>query len=151
MKPIPNQYRTGECFFCGLNNPIGLKLDFFESETEPPEVVLNWHAASKFRGFGDILHGGIQSGIFDEIMGWATIHFMQQAGVTIDLQVKFLRPVYVDRDIEARCRIASRNGSRICLEAEISQDGKVCTSATGSYLLMEKGKFEKLIQPDNKN
>ena len=44
MKPIPNPYRTGECFFCGEQNPIGLRLDFFESETEPREVVLNWHA-----------------------------------------------------------------------------------------------------------
>ncbi|MBI5252727.1 MAG: PaaI family thioesterase [Desulfomonile tiedjei] len=95
-----------------------------------------------------ILHGGIQSGIFDEIMGWATTHFTRQTGVTTELQIKFLRPVYVNRQIEARCRIASRNGDKVHLEAEISQNGEVCTRSLGIYLLLEPERFDRLIHSE---
>ncbi len=148
MKPIPNPYRTGECFFCGDQNPIGLRLDFLESDTEPREVVLNWHVSPKFKGFGNILHGGIQSGIFDEIMGWATVHFTKGTGVTTELMIKFLRPVYVNEHIEARCRIAFREDDKVHLEAEISQRGEVCTRASGIYVLLDREKFDRLIHPD---
>jgi hypothetical protein len=33
---------------------------------------------------GRILHGGIQSGLFDEIMGWTAMHVTKQVGVTRD-------------------------------------------------------------------
>ncbi len=148
MRPIPNPFRTRECFFCGEQNPVGLRLDFFESETDPKEVLLNWHVSPMFKGFGRILHGGIQSGIFDEIMGWATIHFTRQVGVTTELCVRFLRPVYVNEDLEARCRIASRSGDKVYLEAEISQAGEIRTSASGTYLLLERERFDRLISQE---
>lgn len=146
MKPIPNPYRTPECFFCGDENPVGLRLNFFESESEPKELILKWHVSPVFKGFGTILHGGIQSGIFDEIMGWTTTHLAKGTGVTTDLQIKFLRPVYVNEDIEARCRIASREGDKVHLEAEISQAGEVCTRGLGVYLILDSARFDDLIK-----
>ncbi|MGO9567817.1 MAG: PaaI family thioesterase [Desulfomonilaceae bacterium] len=146
MKPIPNPYRTGQCFFCGHDNPIGLKLTFYETETEPREVVLHWKASPTFSGFGKILHGGIQSGLFDEIMGWATVQFTQEAGVTTGLQIQFLKPVYVGQEIEVRCRIESQGGPKIHLAAEIRNEvGEICTRATGTYLLMDGEKFDHLV------
>ena len=148
MKPIPNPYGAGQCFFCGDLNPIGLKLTFQETQTEPREVVSRWKASPMFAGLGRILHGGIQSGLFDEIMGWATHHLAQQSGVTTALNVQFFRPVYVDQEIEVRCRIESQEGSKIHLVAEIrNESGNVCTRATGTYLLMDQSKFDRLIEP----
>ena len=148
MKPLPNPYRTGKCFFCGENNPIGLKLTFHETETEPRELVLQWEASPLYAGFGSILHGGIQSGLFDEIMGWTTHHMTRQMDVTASLQVQFIRPVYVEQKIEVRCRIESRNGDKIHLAAEINdQRGQICTKATGTYFLVDLDKFEKLVEP----
>jgi acyl-coenzyme A thioesterase PaaI-like protein len=148
MKPIRNPYRTPGCFFCGEENPVGLRLNFFESESEPKEVILKWHASPIFKGFGTILHGGIQSGIFDEIMGWTTTHLAEGNGVTTDLQIKFLRPVYVNEVIEARCRIASREGDKVHLEAEISQGGKLCTRGSGIYLILDPAKFDDIIKDE---
>ena len=148
MKPIPNPYGAGHCFFCGQLNPIGLKLVFHETQTEPGEVISRWKASPMFAGLGRILHGGIQSGLFDEIMGWATHHFSRQSGVTTALHVQFVRPVYVEQEIEVRCRIESQEGSKIHLAAEIrNESGKVCARANGTYLLMEQKKFDRLIEP----
>jgi acyl-coenzyme A thioesterase PaaI-like protein len=147
MKPIPNPYRTGQCFFCGHLNPIGLKLTFQETETEPREVVTQWQASPMFASFGRILHGGIQSGLFDEIMGWATVQFTQEVGVTTALHIQFVKPVYVEQEIEVRCRIESQDGPKVNLVAEINNEiGEICTRATGTYLLMDQEKFDHLVE-----
>ena len=39
MKHIENPYSSAACFFCGPNNPVGHKLTFEETETEPNELV----------------------------------------------------------------------------------------------------------------
>ena len=149
MKLLPNPYRNGECFFCGHANPIGLKLEFYETENEPNELLCKWRPSNLFTGFGKILHGGIQSGLFDEIMGWTTLHFTRQAGVTSNLNVEFLKPLYVGQEIEVRCRVVSTEGSRIGLAAEIlNGDGQVCSQATGTYILMEPERFRIITGED---
>jgi len=149
MKPVPRPFGAEGCFFCGTSNPMGLKLAFEETETEPGELVCTWVAPSLYAGFGTILHGGIQSGIFDEIMGWTTIHFTGKVAVTSSLQIEFLKPLYVEQQIEARCRIQSRNRSRINLAAEIKNSaGEVCTRASGTYVLMDREKFRAVVGED---
>ena len=146
MKKLPSLYGAGECFFCGPNNPIGLKLTFYETETEPKEVVCRWTPARVFKGLGKVLHGGIQSGLFDEIMGWTALHRTNEIGVTSNIEVRFLKPLFVDQEIEVRCRVASRDGAKINLAAEIKNSaGNVCTRATGTYVLMSREKFDKLV------
>lgn len=146
MKPVPRPFGAKGCFFCGTSNPVGLKLTFEETETEPRELVCTWVPSSLYAGFGSILHGGIQSGIFDEIMGWTTMHFTGKLAVTTTLQMDFLKPLYVDQRIEARCRIDSRNGSRINLAAEIrNAEDEICTRATGTYVVMDNEKFKAVV------
>ena len=72
MKNIDNPYLSSACFFCGPNNPVSLKLTFQETETEPNELFCVWFPPATYKSFGNILHGGIQSGLFDEIMGYPT-------------------------------------------------------------------------------
>jgi uncharacterized protein (TIGR00369 family) len=147
MKQIPAPVGTGECFFCGPSNPSGLKLAFFAAESEPTEVVCRWKPPSAYTGLGRILHGGIQSGLFDEIMGWTAMHVTKQVGVTASLRVKFLKPLYVEQEIEVRCRVKSKDGAKINLEAEIKDaSGTVCTSGTGTYRLMELARFKQLVE-----
>lgn len=149
MKLLPNPYRDGECFFCGRLNPVGLKLNFYITDTKPAELVSTWFPPPLYRGFGKILHGGIQSGLFDEIMGWTTLHFTSQVGVTSNLNVEFHKPLYVEQKIEVRCRIASQEGQRINLTSEIrNSDGQICSKATGTYILMDPEKFRQITREE---
>lgn len=143
MQLLANPYRNGECFFCGPANPVGLKLSFYRTDTEPEELVCKWFPSHLYKSFGKILHGGIQSGLFDEIMGWTTLHLTRQMGVTSSISVEFIKPLYVEQDIEVRCRIASSEGSRINLVSEIrnSRD-EICSRATGTYVLMDPERFK---------
>ncbi len=146
LRPIANPYSGGGCFFCGGENPIGLKLEFLETEEEPRELVCRWRPGRLYRGLGRVLHGGIQSGLFDEIMGWATHYLLRQSGVTGSLEVTFLSPVYVDDPLEVRCRIERIEGRQVHLSAEITNARQeVCTRATGTYILLDQERFRELV------
>lgn len=149
MKTVPNAYRAEGCFFCGPTNAQGLKLTFQETETEPNELVCQWVPPSMYKGFGKILHGGIQSGLFDEIMGWTTLHLTKQVAVTAKLNVSFLKPLYVEQPIEVRCRIHSQEGAKVNLQAEIKDSrGEICTKATGTYVILERARFDVAVGDD---
>jgi len=57
------------CFVCGRENPVGLKLDFYE--TAPGEVTVHYTAPDHFQGYPGVLHGGIAATILDETAGRA--------------------------------------------------------------------------------
>ena len=146
MKTIPNPYGRTDCFFCGSENPAGLKLTFQKTETDPVELICLWTPPSTYTGFGRVLHGGIQSGLFDEIMGWTAMHLTGRLGVTLALQVEFLKPVFVEHQIEVRCRITGEEDSKIHMKAEITNEsGIACTRASGTYVLMAQERFRKIV------
>jgi acyl-coenzyme A thioesterase PaaI-like protein len=146
MKQIPNPYVPRTCFFCGADNPIGLKLIFYETEGEPKELVCRLNPGSLYAGYGKILHGGIQGGLFDEIMGWSSLQLTGELGVTGSLQIEFLKPLYVEQEIEVRCKFTSQEGPKINFSAEITdQDGRICTRATGTYVIVGAEDFKRLV------
>lgn len=144
-KEIPNPYPEQQCFFCGERNPLGLKLKFYLNE-ETGEVTAEYVPSRLFVGLGNVLHGGIQSGLFDEIMGWTTHTLTEQMGVTAELTIQFLKPAYVDKKLIVSCRIVSQEGPKVHLEASIATaEGTVCTRATGIYYLLPQDKFHALV------
>ncbi|MCB2189564.1 MAG: PaaI family thioesterase [Deltaproteobacteria bacterium] len=144
---LANPYSTSNCFFCGENNPRGAHLEFWQVNDDPLEVVCHWTPGPDFSGLGRVLHGGIQSGLFDEIMGWTAHHVEHTPGVTTELRVKFLRPLYVEEPLELRCRVAGREGRRVDLAAELlGPDGEVAARASGSYVLMDPERFFGLVR-----
>jgi len=67
-KEIPSLFADNDCFFCGRDNQAGLKLNFYWDE-ERGEASTEYVPPRHFSGHGSILHGGIQMGLLDEIMG----------------------------------------------------------------------------------
>ena len=59
------------CFLCGLENPAGLHLHFYE--TEPGTVEATYTAPEHFQGYPGVLHGGIVAAILDEVSSRAHI------------------------------------------------------------------------------
>lgn len=146
LEPLQNPYSGEGCFFCGAENPIGLRLKFCFDPGPPAELVCRWRARAAYRGLGKVLHGGIQSGLFDEIMGWTAHRLLGKAAVTTSLQISFTKPVTVEQDIEVRCRLAGQEGPVVHLAAELRDArGRVCASATGAYHQMSDERFRDLM------
>jgi acyl-coenzyme A thioesterase PaaI-like protein len=62
--PQPN---SRHCFVCGLENPYGLKLRFFE--TSPGEVNAECTIPENYQGYPGVVHGGIVAAMLDEAAG----------------------------------------------------------------------------------
>ena len=75
-----------------LKNEHGLKMEFFE---DGDNIVCHWKPISFLQGYHNILHGGIQATLMDEIGSWFVQIKYKTAGVTSNLNVRYLSPVSI--------------------------------------------------------
>ena len=62
--PQPN---SRHCFVCGIANPVGLHLRFYE--TAPGEVTVECTLPEQYQGYPGVVHGGIVAAMLDEVSG----------------------------------------------------------------------------------
>ena len=63
------QPNSRHCFVCGIENPIGLHLKFYE--TGPGEVTADLNLPDRYQGYPGIVHGGVIAAMLDEAAGRA--------------------------------------------------------------------------------
>ena len=144
---IKNPYPDNNCFFCGSSNKEGLQLKFYWDK-EKEEVSAEYLPARYFVGQGDILHGAIQMGLLDEIMGWTSYTCTQEMAVTSNLNIDFLHPAYIDGNkLNVTCRVTSKEGPKIHMQAILTNNkGTVCSKAVGTYHLLRSDRYQEIIQ-----
>jgi uncharacterized protein (TIGR00369 family) len=95
------QPNSRHCFVCGLENPIGLHMHFYE--TAPDEVTAEYTAPEDYQGYPGILHGGITAAILDEATGRAFMGSDPKASnfmYTAELKVKYKKKVPVGQPLK---------------------------------------------------
>ncbi len=124
------------CLVCGVDNGVGLKGRFFVLDSG--ELAGVFRPLQEHQGYPGRLHGGIVSAILDETIGRAiNISDTHTWGVTVEFEVKFRKPVPVDREVKAIARIT--HDSRRVFEGTgeiVLEDGTVAAEAHGKYLKM---------------
>ncbi|MGA2820676.1 MAG: PaaI family thioesterase [Anaerolineales bacterium] len=108
---MSKQPNSRMCFVCGVSNPVGLGLAFYEDE--PGRVVADWTPPEKYQGYPGLVHGGIVASALDEIagrtlMGGESPRFM----VTVSLSVKYRHPVPVGKPLRL-CGQVTRDHGRL--------------------------------------
>ncbi|MCA9199926.1 MAG: PaaI family thioesterase [Planctomycetales bacterium] len=125
------------CFICGLQNDKGMQAEFYEVDSN--QVIGVFHASEHFQGYPGRLHGGMASALLDECVGRAIrlTHGDTMWGVTIDLNVKFRKPVTLNEPLLVVGRIAEEKRRRFHGTGEILlPNGTVAVEANGTYLKM---------------
>ena len=123
------------CFACGLHNDFGLKARFFE--TSSGELTGIFQPANEHQGYPGRLHGGLISTILDEVMARAIMVGAGEQfwGVTIDLHVKFAKPIPLDKECRVLGRVIADRRRFFETSGEIVlEDGEIAASATGRYI-----------------
>ena len=123
------------CFGCCDSNPIGLKMKFSEQEDH---VRSEWTAHSDFMGYNNILHGGIQASLMDEIAGWTIFVKANTGGVTSRLEVKYKKPVTLDnKPIVLKAYLVEINKRIARLKVELyNSGGELCSVAEADYFVL---------------
>lgn len=139
MRKILNVHRNDDpekyqCIGCSPFNPIGLKLEFWE---DGEELYAEWEPQAHFVGWVDVLHGGIQATMLDEIGGWVVYVKCETAGVTTSLDVKYRETVFTNTGkIILRAKLVERQKRIAKIRAQLfNADGKMCTEADISYFV----------------
>jgi uncharacterized protein (TIGR00369 family) len=135
-KKIRNPYEIKgyNCFACSPDNPIGLKMTFEESKES---LHAEWVPDVNFQGYINVLHGGIISTLLDEIGVWFINVKLGTSGVTSEIRVKFLKPVYLssgDITLDATLQEQSERNAKIKCRL-FDTDGKLCAEAVSDYFI----------------
>ena len=136
MSDVP--FDDGNCFACGPTNPIGMHLHFDRAEGEG--VVATATLAPQFQGWRGIAHGGIVMALLDEAMAHAA-GYAGHRGVTASVNVRFRKPVPLDRPIEIRGRVTWQRRNVLGVEARVL-DGKGAVLAHGEGSFVSWGALD---------
>jgi acyl-coenzyme A thioesterase PaaI-like protein len=129
MKRIRNPFIAREgygCFGCSPDNPIGFHLTFTEDDDE---IVSQWQPVKHYQGYTNILHGGIQAALMDEIASWTVYVKVKTAGFTSKADIRYLRPFGIDQGpVTLRSRLKGMRRNLADIEVHLfDRNGTLCS------------------------
>ena len=145
------QQNSKSCLVCGLQNDFGLHTSFYELDNG--EVLAVFKPREEHQSYPGRLHGGISSTILDETIGRALmITQPEQFGVTVEISVRFKKPVPLDEELRVIGRI-TRDSKRFYEGTGeiILADGSVAVEGHGKYLKMPLAKIAEYDDDDERN
>lgn len=134
-KVTAKQPNSKMCLVCGLKNPFGLQTSFYELENG--ELMAVFRPKGEHQSYPGRMHGGIISTILDETIGRAIMIQSEGDiwGVTIDLQIRFKKPVPLDEELRVIGRITKDSSRSFEGTGELLlEDGTVAAKGYGKYL-----------------
>lgn len=136
-KVIKKQNNSKSCIVCGTGNDLGLKTSFYELENGELVAICNtkdWH-----QSYPGMVHGGISGALLDETIGRAiSIKEKTTWGVTVELDIKYKKPVPTDTQIKIVGRITKENRKLFQGSGEIIlPNGDIAVTASAKYVKMD--------------
>ncbi|MDX9800432.1 MAG: PaaI family thioesterase [Spirochaetia bacterium] len=136
------QENSRMCFICGLENQLGLKTTFYSLDNG--ELAARFTARDEHQGYPGRLHGGIAASILDETIGRAIAVPSGKTvwGVTVDISLKYRKPIPLGVELTAIGRIVSENNRFFEGTGEIIlPDGSIAITAKGRYMKLSIDKI----------
>ncbi len=119
------------CFACGADNPIGMRLHI---EIGEGTAQARWTAGHDYVGWSDKLHGGIIATLLDEVMAWAPSSYDSWA-VTAEMSIRYRSPATPGEQLIATGRVAERRRRIFEVVGEVrGADDRLIAEGRGRYL-----------------
>lgn len=137
------------CFACSPQNDHGLHMSFYEDEDS---VYCKWKPKEYFQGYKNIIHGGIQATLVDEVAGWFIMHKLKTAGLTKNLNVSYISKIFTNQgNVFLKASLLEKEKKNAVILVELSNsDGKICTRATVEFFILPSKIAAKKVFPLNK-
>ncbi len=134
MRVLKKQLNSKMCIICGMNNEAGVKAPFYEMEDHSVMSIFSFKQIHQ--SYPERTHGGLICTMLDEIIGRAIwIDEPDIWGVTMDIQVKYRKPVPLDTQLISVGRI-TKNSKKFFTGVGTIQDmnGNILAEATANYI-----------------
>jgi len=146
----PLEYTDDSGFACGQNNKTGLKMTF---ETDEKVLRSFISVPLRFKGWGNLVHGGIISTMLDEAMGWAAVYLNKRFILTKSMTINFKKPVHINEELSVYSYILEKKSDRlVTMQADLlDSNGDVCAFGTGDFSLFTAEEFKsmQLVDPSH--
>jgi uncharacterized protein (TIGR00369 family) len=132
-----------KCFFCGpATGGLALELHYGDEGT-----LCEFVAHEKFQGYDGMLHGGIVTGILDEVMWWTLFMEKKLICATSKIEVQFKRPILCGNGYRASGRLVGATGRTYQVSGQIeNKEGHVCARSTASFRAIERFTMDDVIK-----
>ena len=133
---------TNVCFGCGGANDRGMKLTF-EQDDAARKIIGRFRLGAEYQGAFGIIHGGVIAVVLDEVMG-KVCRFRGVRAVTAEMNVEYLKPIWVDTDLVVEGYEEEMEGRNLHLIGEIrDSSGKILARSRGRFVMLgQKQKAE---------
>ncbi len=141
MKVVSKQTNSKSCIICGMENPLGVKAQFYNMEDGTVASIFQFKF--EHQSYPQRVHGGMISAMLDELIGrvlW--VKEPDTYGVTTSLTVKFRKPVPYDTQLKARATMQTESARFFTAHGEIfDMQGNLLAEAEGNYLKLPPEKI----------
>lgn len=125
---VYKQPNSRMCFACGLENPAGLHLHFYDNGHD--EVLSDFTIHPNHQGYPGITQGGIVAAILDEVGGRTMmIGDPMRLFMTAKMEIKYRQPVPVGVPLRAVGRLIKLKARLATARAEICSGDHVLAEA----------------------
>lgn len=126
----PEKY---QCFGCSPHNTSGLQLEFWE---DGDEVFAIWDPVPKLMSWQNVLHGGIQATLMDEVSGWLVYVKCATAGVTYELNAKYRKPILISNGpVTVKSKLVERNRKFASIHSVLISNNEICAEGDLKFYL----------------
>lgn len=117
------------CFVCGLENPAGLHLAFYDQPDG--SVISDITVPDRYQGYPGVVHGGILASMLDEVASRAAMQGdTTRLMMTAKLEVRYRKPVPIGQPLHLVGRLGKRRGRLTIVYGEVRlPDGSLGTEA----------------------
>jgi uncharacterized protein (TIGR00369 family) len=137
-------YRARSCFGCGTDNPGGLGL---APQRTGNRVYATFTPRMEHRGYARAIHGGITCSLLDELCGLACSQRVDGKCATVELTVRFRRPLLVGVPLTVEARFLRRHGKLLLAAGRIIDDaGTVLATAHGKFATLDEKQLGRFIE-----
>ena len=142
---IDTNREYSQCFGCGQNNPIGLKLNF---QRDGNMAKTEYTPTELYQGWPGLVHGGILICMLDEAMGWVVM-FEGMNCITAEMQVKLKRPAPINEPLIITSSITKKTRKLIKSKAAVSlRDGTLIAEGTATQFIVNSQVSDKTDRGD---
>jgi uncharacterized protein (TIGR00369 family) len=126
---------TNVCFGCGGGNSRGMQLTF-EQDDAARKIIGRFRLGAEYQGAFGIIHGGVIAVVLDEVMG-KVCRFRGVRAVTAEMNIEYLKPVWVDADLVVEGYEKEMAGRNLHLIGEIKDaSGKLLARSRGRFVIL---------------